>query len=300
MNLRIQLAAALLALTLGGWECSAISGGGAMSNGSVGGARVVASAPAVVGIDWPEGGAYGTLEILIEPAKETAFADNDPMDELTNFGALTMSMTQGTVARQPQFQLPCDVGPASSCMYHDGGDFLADSGVRTTLKFLHDGTGATCYHVREISSASANNGFLFGTHNSGTAVGTRFAHGTSPSWRWITLVGNGSASIVASQPTSGTHGADFTAVAWFTHSNARDPDFAWGARGFTSGGSINYAAAVSTSDPSAAFATGSAPNFTFASTQYVFAIACYSSIHSSTETAGVMDAIEAELGVFPL
>ena len=280
--------------------------GGEMSHGAARGDMTPpagAAAPAVVGIDWPEGGAYGTLEILFEPEKETTFANADPMPSITNFGALTLDLTRILLSGQPQYQSPCSVGPSMACAYFDGGDRLQDSGVRATLAILHDGTGASCYLITEPSSASGATANVVTTQT--VNPGNRWSFTSSTTDRLGTLITN-AASTVVNRPTAGTGLQDQTwGYAW-SFGMSQDPDFVseyWGV-GAPTGPTGNVSAAVSTADPGAALAVGTQAAIDVATggspyTGSLFAFACYSSTHTATEFAGVKAAVEARTGALP-
>lgn len=258
-----------------------------------------ASAPA--GIQWPQGGAYGTLELLLEPAKETTYANGDPMPSITNQGALVdVAPVQAVLASQPTFQNPCGVGPAIACAYADGGDWWQDAIARAELSFLHNGTGATCYLVAELMTGTALNATFFTTRlQSSIARGFYVRSGQSTAWRWQASVGNGAALVFSTQPGGGVGLIDGTAAAYWTHSSSRVLDLGWGARGYANTGEVDYAAAPDMAAPSQPLSVFSVVNGAAFSTSSFFALGCYSAVHGVTELAGVLDAIEAETGPLP-
>lgn len=310
---RLLLVVALLAMPACLTQCDGVGAIGSMRQGAMthGAARGDmtspsdgAAAPAVVGVDWPEGGAYGTLQILYEAEKETTFADNDPVETPTHFGALTLALTQAVEANRLTYQSPCDVGPAIACYYDDGSDYWADTIVRSALNFLHDGTGGTCYFVVEPSSSAGSNGVILATKTStSTSLGLRVSFTNSTTDRIQATIGNGSAAIILAVPGSGSTGIeDQTWAAAFAHGTAQDPDFAAYWRGVVLGGSTtptDYSAAASTSDHSAAMSIGAFANGTSAFLGWIFTGGCYDAIHGATELSGVWAAIEAVTGALP-
>jgi hypothetical protein len=257
-----------------------------------------AAAPAVVGIDWPEGGAYGTLQILYEAEKETTFADNDPVETPTHFGALTLALTQASLGLRLTYQLPCDVGPSSACYYADGGDGWVDTAIRSTLAFLHSGSGMACYVVLEPSSASAANSRILETNNA--LPGIRFSFTSSATDRVALLVTNAAANV-ASLGSDGTGLENATYAAVLTHGTARSLDAfgTWRGAGPPTTTETNYINAPTSSDPGGALSFASTSAVSNRLTGYIFAIACYNAAHTSTEIDAVWAAIEAETGALP-
>jgi hypothetical protein len=258
----------------------------------------------VVGIDWPEGGAYGTLELLYEAAKETAYADNDPVETPTQFGALTdVAVTQGTLGSRPQFQSPCDVGSVP-CFYSDGGDTWVDGAVRASLSFLHNGAGMSCYLLTEASAASAAAAVFDSGAYSNLKNGSVFFWTAGATRRMQMFVKSTTGTAIGGIPTGGEFGNAALRGTHFQHGTSRNPDALGDWRGPVSsatGTTANYSVAVSAgtqSFPSKLFSgtdTGAAIFYT----GHTAALACYSALHGATEIAGVWAAVEAETGALP-
>jgi hypothetical protein len=304
--MRLLFVAALLMMPACLTECDGVGAIGSMRQGvmSHGAARGDMTppadgdaAPAVVRIDWPF-----TPTLLWEAGKETTFADGDPVETPTQFGSQdTVLPTMVTAAKQAQFQASCAVGPAIPCFYFDGGDTWREAAANAALKYLHDGTGMTCYVVRELVTGTTTGGYIIGTQTSGTAVGYKWNNNASAPPRWVSIVGNGSASIITNLPGSGAGSIDATIAAHVTHGTARTSDFSWGFEGITNTGQSDYTGAVSTSNPSVALtiAANAAESAATFALQYLFALACENALHDATMIADTYDAIEAVTGALP-
>lgn len=291
---RLQALVAALALSLGGWQCGAISGHGSISNGAFVGARAPA-ADGVVGIDWPF-----EPTILYEAGKETLFADSDPVQTPTQFGTQTeVAVTQAVLADRPVYQSPCDVGPAIPCFYDDGTDYWQDSIARASLAYLHSGAGMTCYLVAENSNLMTGNAHLFSTGaRTGTEIGVGLRQTSSTTDRWTLQTGS-SSGFLGTIPVTGTGLQDQTWASVFTHGTARSSDQYVEWRGVAGSGTSDYAFSPSTADPSGPLTVGRSASGTLHFQGHWFAIACDDALHDATMIEATFDAIEAVTGVLP-
>lgn len=245
---------------------------------------------AVVGIDWP-----GTPAILWEAAKETAYSDGDPVTTPTQFGSLsTVLPTQSTTAAKMTFQDPCDAGPSIPCWRLDGGDnAIWGSPDLPIVRFLHDGTGATCAVVAEYDVAASGAYSYFNTYNStGSEVGYAAEHNGTGNWV-TTQAANGTAAIFSTN-VSITEGQTYLFMS--SHGTARSPQRSVGSKSsYTSGA---YLATPNTGN-SVGLAIGSRVNATAKALGYLFAIACWDLEKSTAELDDIAIAVEAVTGALP-
>jgi hypothetical protein len=136
-------------------------------------------------------------------------ADNDPIQTPACRGTLcsTLALTQGTLASRPTLRTACPVGATTKPCYRvDGGDWVADAAARAELRFLHDGTGATCLWLIETST-TAQQGIIHTGDTGGGAPGWAgyYFNGQSYSFWQNATTGTTTATGAASTAINAMH-----------------------------------------------------------------------------------------------
>lgn len=250
-----------------------------------------------------EGGAscpsYATTPDHWNDASQENFADLDPAEPPTQFGAAADPVATANTASSPAFRTLCPSGIGKPCFHFDGGDrwYDADSSL-SAFNFLHDGSGATCLVVYEIPSMAAAMSVV-NTNNGSTGNIGLDLNRNGVLNRDQVFIANGTGGQ-APFSTDDTNNEDETHLLVFSHATARTPDSEV-RFDENQDRSADYSFTPSGSNQTGRFTVGSRANSASALTGYVYEVACWESSMSTAELEAIEAVAECKWGgAFPL
>lgn len=294
----------LLALSVGTFGClSSCDGvlGGGVDSVLADPVDPVLASPPVDGDEAPVGVQWTIPPVFEYAAYLESGADSDPIETPACRGTLcsTLALTQGTLASRPLLRTACPVGATTKPCYRvDGGDFVADALARPELRFLHDGTGATCVHVLEVSS-SAQAVVMF--TGDGGGAGPGWSNWQVNAQSYLQLQSDSAASSAASGALSTPLNVTYAVMSADMLSDT--PDSSIFVNDFTTALGTSSLSPRSTSNPVApltwgGFWGGVSGNFI---TGYLALVACWDQRLTTAEREAEQANVEAYFGgTFPL